>query len=339
MSNPLISVIVPVYNVENVLHNCVDSILNQQYENIEIILVNDGSKDQSGKICDEYAEKYENVYSFHKENGGQSSARNLGLKYARGEYIGFVDSDDYIDCGMYQYLYRLIEEYDADVSSIAIKSVYVLGVAVEQPKEELVVKDGLDILRYYMEITTKKNGYSTCRCLFKAELLKFYEFRNGHFYEDIDYKFVALSHATRFVDSNQIYYYYLQTQDSTSFAPFKPKDYDLVLASDILYDLCSEIGDEKLIYYAKIKKARSPFSLLFRIAYMGFAEGFYTKEEERKIIKEFTSQLRKSLWTLLKSPIKANRKLMAVLLSLNYDCVNVLFKVYHKLRNRSLVKK
>lgn len=339
MNSPLISVIVPVYNVENVLHCCINSILEQSYKNIEIILVDDGSKDHSGEICDSYAKKYKNIRSFHKENGGQSSARNLGLIYAQGEYVGFIDSDDYIDKNMYTYLYNLIAKYEADVSSIAIKPVYKLGQSVEQPSEKLEIKDGSEILHHYMEITTKTDGYSVCRCLFKRELLSFYAFREGHFYEDIDYKFVALSHAKRFVDSNQIYYYYLQTQDSTSFAPFKPKDYDLVLASDILFDLCKKIGDDKLLYYAKIKKARTPFSLLFRIAYMGFADECYTKVEQKIIIKNFTSQLRASMGLLMRSPIKISRKAMAILLSINFHCVNIPLKAYHKIRNRNLIKK
>ena len=339
MSLPLISIIIPVYNVENVLNHCIDSILAQTYDNIEIILVNDGSKDKSGELCDEYARKYNNVYSFHKDNGGQSSARNLGLLYAKGDYIGFVDSDDYIDKNMYTYLYGLIKKYDADVSSIAIKPVYELGQIVEQPIEKLEVRYDLEILHYYMEITTKSDGYSVCRCLFRKHLLDSYSFREGHFYEDIDYKFAALSKAKCFVDSNQIYYYYLQTQDSTSFAPFKPKDYDLVLASDILFDLCKKINDEKLTYYAKVKQARTPFSLLFRIAYIGFADGCYSKDEQNGIIKDFTSQLRNSLRILLKSPIKANRKLMAILLSINFYCVSVPAGFYHKVRNRKLIKK
>lgn len=97
MKNQLISVIVPVYNVEKYLRQCIDSILSQTYTNFELILVDDGSKDQSGEICNEYAEKDSRIRLFHKENGGVSSARNLGLDNAHGEYICFVDSDDWVD--------------------------------------------------------------------------------------------------------------------------------------------------------------------------------------------------------------------------------------------------
>lgn len=97
MGQPKISVIVPVYNVEQYLCQCIDSILSQSYRNFELLLINDGSKDNSGKICDEYAERDDRIRVFHAENGGVSKARNLGLDYAKGDYVCFVDSDDWID--------------------------------------------------------------------------------------------------------------------------------------------------------------------------------------------------------------------------------------------------
>ena len=94
MKNPLISIIVPVYNIEEYLPRCIESVLGQSYKNLELILVDDGSKDNSGKICDMYQEKDTRVRVIHKENGGSSSARNAGIKAAKGMYLGFVDSDD-----------------------------------------------------------------------------------------------------------------------------------------------------------------------------------------------------------------------------------------------------
>ena len=102
--NPLISVIVPVYKVEQFIHRCVDSILNQTYTNLEIILVDDGSPDRCGEICDEYAEKDSRIRVIHQKNGGPSAARNAGLDICTGEYIAFVDSDDYIEPDMLQQL-------------------------------------------------------------------------------------------------------------------------------------------------------------------------------------------------------------------------------------------
>lgn len=107
-----ISIIVPVYNGRQKIRRCVDSIINQTYPSIEIILVDDGSKDGSAQICDEYEERYKNVKVIHKNNGGVSSARNIGLKYATGEYIGFVDSDDYVESNMFQIMIEEINGFD-----------------------------------------------------------------------------------------------------------------------------------------------------------------------------------------------------------------------------------
>ena len=113
--NPLISVIVPVYNVEAWLPRCGDSILSQTYENLEILLVDDGSTDDSGLICEEYAKKDTRIRVIHKENGGLSSARNSGLDAASGEYIGFVDSDDWIEPEMYAEMLSLMLKSDAQI--------------------------------------------------------------------------------------------------------------------------------------------------------------------------------------------------------------------------------
>ena len=111
-----ISVIVPVYNVEKYIGKCIKSITNQDYENIEIILVDDGSKDQAGKICDDYALKDKRIRVIHKKNGGVSSARNIGIESSTGEYIAFVDGDDYVEKDYISYLLSLIKNNSADVS-------------------------------------------------------------------------------------------------------------------------------------------------------------------------------------------------------------------------------
>lgn len=116
MKEDLISIIVPVYKVENYLSKCLDSMICQTYKNIEIILVDDGSPDNSGKICDDYAKKDSRIKVIHKENGGLSDARNAGLKIATGKYIGFVDSDDYISVEMYEKLYNQAKKEDADIA-------------------------------------------------------------------------------------------------------------------------------------------------------------------------------------------------------------------------------
>ena len=104
--DPLVSIIVPVYNAEKTLNKCVDSILNQTFQDWELLLIDDGSTDRSGELCDEYANKDSRVRVFHKINEGVSSARNVGLDNAKGQWITFVDADDWIDKNMYQELYN-----------------------------------------------------------------------------------------------------------------------------------------------------------------------------------------------------------------------------------------
>jgi len=137
MEKGLISVIVPVYNAEKYLRRCVESIFSQTYNNLEIILINDGSQDQSGIICDELANEDERVKVFHKENGGEASARNAGLDIAIGEFIGFVDSDDFIEDNMYERMHELLVIGDSDICICGIKQInndYTRIVRV--PKEE-----------------------------------------------------------------------------------------------------------------------------------------------------------------------------------------------------------
>src|SRR4051812_47980519 len=113
--NPKISIIVPVYNVQSFIRECIESILGQSFVDFELILVNDGSSDQSGFICDEYSNTDKRIVVIHKENGGQSSARNMGIESAKGEFIGFVDSDDWIHSDMYKTLYSKVMETNAEI--------------------------------------------------------------------------------------------------------------------------------------------------------------------------------------------------------------------------------
>lgn len=176
MSNPLISVIVPVYNIEEYLERCVESVRNQTYENLEILLVNDGSTDGSGALCEELAKKDGRICVFHKKNGGSSSARNLGISQAKGEYLGFVDSDDYISKDMYELLYTAILEYNAEIAQVGRDEIdeqgnYLPNIC-EPPKEKAFVESA-DFLK---EMLMHRGDCSFCTKLVKREL-----FTNGMF--------------------------------------------------------------------------------------------------------------------------------------------------------------
>ena len=116
LGKPVLSIIVPVYKAEKYLQDCIESILSQTFTDFELILINDGSPDKSGLICDEYAMKDQRIKVIHKPNGGASSARNKGLGAAQGKYIGWVDSDDHVNPKMYEILYHLAESYHADIT-------------------------------------------------------------------------------------------------------------------------------------------------------------------------------------------------------------------------------
>lgn len=137
----MISVIIPVYNAEKYLHKCIDSVLSQSYQDFELILVNDGSKDLSGSICDEYARKDERVKVFHKENGGVSTARNIGIDNATGDYICFVDSDDWIESNCLEVLHKTVLSENLDILQFSYRRVNEDEEIIQTYSEETLILD------------------------------------------------------------------------------------------------------------------------------------------------------------------------------------------------------
>ncbi|MCR5502232.1 MAG: glycosyltransferase [Lachnospiraceae bacterium] len=179
--NPLISIIVPVFNGEKYLSSCVDSILNQSYENIEVILVDDGSEDRSPSICDEYAMNDKRVTVIHKRNGGVYSARREGTVIAKGEYIGFIDADDWIDREMYQYLIGIATKYNADMISSGIIDEDDTSSHVRVPRFEEGIYEGDILVNKVKEHLIDSSGYYEfclmpylCNKVFKTEKIKEY---------------------------------------------------------------------------------------------------------------------------------------------------------------------
>lgn len=184
MSTPLISIIVPVYNIKEYLPRCVSSLQAQTYPNIEILLVDDGSTDGTGALCDELAAKDERIRVFHKANGGSSSARNLGLSRARGKYIGFVDSDDYVEPDMYECLLAALQEYDGQIAQVGRNEIDEQGSLLPDiciPPEEAVFLHSRDFMR---ELLMHRGDCSFCTKLFDAKLLQGREFPLGRLNED-----------------------------------------------------------------------------------------------------------------------------------------------------------
>jgi glycosyltransferase involved in cell wall biosynthesis len=212
MEKDLISVIVPVYKVEKYLEKCIESVLKQTYTNLQIILVDDGSPDNCGKICDEYAKKDSRIEVIHKINGGLSDARNVGINRANGRYIGFVDSDDYIKEDMYEKLINLIKEYDADISICNLYDVIDGKEYVRNKDNGIHEYSRIDILK---EILLDKNIQSYAwNKLYKKELFDEIKYPIRKKYEDIGTTFYLFEKCNKIVVTSEPEYYYLKRADS-----------------------------------------------------------------------------------------------------------------------------
>lgn len=211
MENELISVIVPVYNVEKYITECLQSITNQTYKNIEIILIDDGSTDNSGKICDEYARIDKRIKVVHKLNEGLSSARNVGLEEAKGNYIQFIDSDDYIETDTIEIMYKVACKYHADIVSY---SHYILnnGNKICDYTGEIRQVGKIEAIKEIM-LDHKVRNYSWEK-LWKRELFKEIQFPVGKKFEDLLTTPLLFEKAKKIVIYDIPKYYYRQRADS-----------------------------------------------------------------------------------------------------------------------------
>jgi len=211
LDSPLISIIVPIYNVEQYLENCIKSILNQTYKNIEAILVDDGSPDGSGAICDKYAALDPRIKVIHKKNGGVSSARNAGLKAACGEYIGWVDPDDWIELDMFEYLFSNLKSYDADVAVCSRRICYPSRTEDCVWKNTLVLNTEEALRQLLMDKQMRNYLWDK---LWKAELFDGIVFPEGRTFEDVSVMHLLLERASQIVCLPEVKYNYLQRGDS-----------------------------------------------------------------------------------------------------------------------------
>jgi glycosyltransferase involved in cell wall biosynthesis len=233
MEKNLISVIVPVYNTSEYLERCINSIRNQKYTNLEIWLIDDGSTDNSLEICRNFAKLDSRIQVLSKENGGQSSARNLGLNHIHGQYVGFVDSDDWIDEDFFYILYKNIIMYDADVSAVDYYITDGQKFDLSQSHETIEQWSANEAIDYFVRQT--KTNVAVWNKLYKSSLLESARFKEGQFYEEYYFQFLALKSANRIVNSNRKLYYYFQRSDSTVHIKTAQKEMDNILA---FYDCC-----------------------------------------------------------------------------------------------------
>lgn len=229
-----ISVIVPIYNIEQYLKNCVDSIINQSYKNLEIILVDDGSTDNSGKMCDEYKNSDARVKVIHKENGGLASARNIGLDNATGNYIGFIDGDDIIHPDFYSTLYNLLLKENVDIAECNFlripmeNSLEVEKILSEENKKQDIEnikydnKHALNLL-FGSYLTPYIKKVVVWNKLYKKELWQNIRFPLGRLHEDEFTTFRILYEAKTFAETNSYLHGYMQTKNSIMRQTIKAK--------------------------------------------------------------------------------------------------------------------
>lgn len=269
-----ISIIVPIYNVEKYLNRCIESIVNQTYQNLEIILVDDGSPDQCSEICDQWALKDSRIKVIHKKNGGLSDARNKGMEIASGDYIGFVDSDDWLHKNALEILLLFMQESQVDIVECKSSSVerYV--------QDEIVLKNQIKSCRYSTEtalsrlILEKPLKQTVWNKLYRRKLIEQIPFEVGKYHEDEYWTYQIFAKAKEILFIDVILYYYFQRCDSIMGNEFSMKRMDAIEGRYNRFKFL-QTNYEKLEFIAKK-------NLFFLIIYYG-QQALKSKENIEKV--------------------------------------------------------
>ena len=299
MNNPKITVVIPIYNVQGYLRNCVDSLLKQTYQNMEILLIDDGSTDQSGAIADGYAEKDFRVTVYHKENGGLSDARNYGIERAHGQYICFVDSDDYVSPMFLQILYENMVKYEADISGCVYRRTTKLDESDEQDchariecwnSEEALRK----MLRQEDEFTT-----SACALLYKLSCFDNIRYPKGAYFEDLGTTYLILDNIKKMVRTSQCLYHYYTRDGSISNQRFEIRYMDQY---NFAKQICSFIQSK---YPCLVLDAQARLvGVCFNI-YMTFERSQKRKyAQQKKLLQDTIKKYRKQVLLAKETPLK-----------------------------------
>ena len=316
-----ISIIVPVYKVEPYLKRCIESIINQTYTELEIILVNDGSPDNCGDICDEYAKIDKRIRVIHKKNGGLSDARNAGLDIASGQYIGFVDSDDYIAKDMYEFLVKLMEKYDADISICG--TCYVENETIIS-KQELSCEMKLNS-ETAIKIMLEESNFNTSAWdkLYKRDLFDGIRYPKGKLFEDLFTTYKLLEKADSIVYASEPKYYYVRTEGSIMNSSFsKRKMDDFVGAS------------KEIIRFVNSKYPALRINAINRFVRYNISfirQMIESNYNDKTTIEEVRSIVKVHLKDYLRSHYRLSSKLFAVILSINYSLAKMLYKSIMKI--------
>lgn len=281
-----ISIIVPIYNVQRYLKECIESLIKQTYENIEIILVNDGSTDNSGKICDHYALRDNRIKVVHQKNGGVSCARNTGLRYSTGDYIGFVDPDDWIDEKMYE---RMLEVLKINNSSISMCSyIYEDGDSELNELKPDLVEQNLSSDDLISKLFVTNSFYYTILCnkLYRADLWNGIKFPEGYVHEDEAVIHIIYDRCDQMSTISNEYYHYRMVNTSITHTNNQIRRIDYANALSL-----------RLNYFYRKKRFDYCEKMLDEILYL-ILNGFITKQLDqaslqkiRKIIKSNFSKI------------------------------------------------
>lgn len=302
-----ISVIVPVYNVENYLTECVDSILNQTYNNYEILLIDDGSIDNSSQICDAYVERNEKIKVIHTENKGLSAARNLGTEKVQGDYIFYLDSDDYIENNLLERMLKIVDQYNVDIVCGNFKYMYpdrtVIAINAEKEYEVL---DSYEAMREL--IKGKKIQNFAWGKLIKKEIAQSNKFPAGKLFEDMYWTHYIIDQAEKVAIDYQSFVYYRQRENSISYS-FNVKSLDQLDGMIQRKEFIEEKYPEFIENYKKIMVKNSLNLAWYTVRYLKGKEQkravsklryFYSKidynqdnNKESKLISAFCSSLTK----------------------------------------------
>lgn len=321
-----ISVVVPIYNVEKYLKKCVDSIVNQTFSDLEIILVDDGAKDSSGQMCDELAKEDSRIKVIHKQNGGLSDARNVGLEKATSEYVLFIDSDDYIALNMVERLYELHQKYNVDMTACGVYNVYSSGEKPQYGKIEEFVCDNIDA--YAHILVGKKIPGTICNKLMKREKIKDLRFPVGKLYEDAFFTISLMQNIKKVAVTTEPLYYYFHRVGSITTTSFKKKDMDIVEAYQQTMDLVKEKYPQ-ITNEAEFRLIWAYFTVLDR---MLLIDDYKKLAEYPKVIR----YLKKHILSVLRSTeFYKTRKIGAIVLFINVRLYRILV-LYNNKRNEYL---
>lgn len=317
----MISIIVPVYNVEKYLKKCIESVLRQTYKDFELILVNDGSTDKSGKICDEYLKLDKRIRVIHKKNGGLSDARNIGIKAAKGEYIAFLDSDDWIENNCYETLINLIKENNADISICNFKSV--INDKEQLDKYEKFVIEKFNNIEALNQIYDKKNVefILAWNKLFKKELLENNKFPKGKIHEDEFLIPKIIYNAKCIIYLNRQLIYYRKTENSIMNRTFNKKRLDYIEA---LNDRNMFFEENNLIELQQKNINRLSSEIIRHYC--------LSKEAVDNERKEIQNYLLKCIEKIRIADLTKKEKIKIVIFKFSPNIYNVIFKLYKKIR-------